>query len=297
MQYVPTPNRGADVSATGFEAGGPLLSGGAYQINSFDSAKNFIFEWPPSSSREAAQRMKSYADGSFGRGLIYFVDPLTWNTNILPPRWADPSMAVGDESATLIPGVVPTGTPSTAPVEANLPVKSAVYDLTQTGPTDPTRLDDSNSVFIPIPEGAYLLLGAFYNVVGSGGIYYSPVQVGGAVGTPSVIPPSNPIPTGPLGIVTAAATLQPGQVGVRIWMGRTNNTAGVITANGIVARLSPIENFSAPNDSTHKPWMGGQGNSGCRFIGKPTYMNNTGVNGGQVSYAATFREVGSWVVS
>lgn len=42
-------------------------------------------------------------------------------------------------------------------------------------------------------------------------------------------------------------------------------------------------------------WIGGQGHSGCRFIGKPTYVNNTGVDGGQVSFAASFREVGLWV--
>ena len=41
-------------------------------------------------------------------------------------------------------------------------------------------------------------------------------------------------------------------------------------------------------------WVGGQGNSGCRFVGSPTYIENTGVNGGQISYAASFKEVGDW---
>ena len=43
------------------------------------------------------------------------------------------------------------------------------------------------------------------------------------------------------------------------------------------------------------PWIGGMGHSGCRFAGKPTYVGNTGVGGGQVSFAATFVGVGSWI--
>lgn len=133
MGWVATPNRGADVSPEGWNEGGSLLNGGAYQLNSFNSAKNYVFEWPESSSREAAQLMKSYADGTYGRGLIYFVDPLCYTTNILPAMWADPSMAVGEETNTLVPGVTPTGIPSTGSDDLNLPVKSAYYNLANVG--------------------------------------------------------------------------------------------------------------------------------------------------------------------
>lgn len=295
MQYVPTPNRGADVSSQGWEAGGGLLSGGGYQLNSYDSAKNFIFEWPSSSSPEAAQRMKSYSDGTYGRGLIYFVDPLTWRTNVLPPRWADPSMAIGDESATLIPGVVPVSTPTTGGEAMDLPVRSAVYDLSQTGPTDRDRLDDSNSVFIPMPEGTKLLLGAVYDVVGSGGVYCTRVTTGGALGLTSLIDPAPPEGDPATGLLTRVMEPAPGRIGVRVWVGRSGSTAGVLTLSALVARIVSVDEADFPRYVTG-PWVGGQGHSGCRFIGKPTYTNETGVNGGQVSYAASFREVGSWTV-
>ena len=43
-----------------------------------------------------------------------------------------------------------------------------------------------------------------------------------------------------------------------------------------------------------EPWVGGMGHSGVRFNGTPTMIHNTGVNGGQVGYSASFIETGSW---
>lgn len=40
------------------------------------------------------------------------------------------------------------------------------------------------------------------------------------------------------------------------------------------------------------PWIGGQGHSGCRFSGTPTYISNSPYGGGRVGFAATFVEVG-----
>lgn len=43
------------------------------------------------------------------------------------------------------------------------------------------------------------------------------------------------------------------------------------------------------------PWIGGQGHSGCRFVGVPTYVSNSPYAGGRIGFAASFTEVGSWV--
>lgn len=303
MGWFPTPNRGADVSPEGWDAGGPLLSGGAYQFNSFGSAKNYSFEWPASSTRQHAQLMKSYSEGSFGRGLIYFLDPLTYLTNILPAMWADPSMGIGDESFSLIPGVKPTGAPSSAPADLMLPTREAVYDTSDStvsfdGSGNPV-LDDSNSVFIPIPEGHSLLLGGVYSSSNSeAGVYFSNVTSTGAI-TGAYRIPTNPgtVTWGP-GTDWRMLTVSTSLVkGVRLWIGSgATSPGGVISVNGLSARLLSYS-ASTLDSSTVGPayWMGGQGHSGCRFSGRPTYLNQTGVNGGQVSFAATFREVGSWV--
>lgn len=65
------------------------------------------------------------------------------------------------------------------------------------------------------------------------------------------------------------------------WVGAENNSASVKLKRHL-------------KHEVYGPWVGGQGHSGCRFDGEPTYIEYTGVNGGQVGYAATFREVGSW---
>lgn len=289
MQWVATPNSGADVSPQGWDAGGSTLQGGAFQLNSFNSAKNYVFEWPSSSSREAAQLMKSYADGTFGRGLIYFVDPLIYDTNILPAMWADPSMAVGEESHLLSPGATISYAPTTGNPDFQMPVRTVTYNFSSAGTMSPAILDDSNSVFLPIPEGFQLVIGVLGSYSGGGAVRCSRVSLGGAVSGTVTIPALSPAGTS---LFSSVITPAPGEVGVRLWMGKAVSGAASVTLSALHARLAPL---GAPTPGPNH-WVGGQGHSGCRFSGKPTYMNHTGVNGGQVSYAATFREVGSWVV-
>ena len=60
----------------------------------------------------------------------------------------------------------------------------------------------------------------------------------------------------------------------------------------MTARLQP--ELKAPDAIAVGPWVGGQGNSGCRFDGDVNMVFHTGLDGGQVEYGAQFREVGSW---
>ncbi|HLS01353.1 MAG TPA: hypothetical protein VK054_05130, partial [Beutenbergiaceae bacterium] len=55
--------------------------------------------------------------------------------------------------------------------------------------------------------------------------------------------------------------------------------------------------YSGPPFSGNTPdegplWLTGTGNSGCKIVGNPTWVANSGVNGGQIGYAATLKEVG-----
>lgn len=289
-EFFPTPNRGADVSPTGWEAGGTLLNGGGYQLNSFGSHKNFIFEWPGSSAREVAQKMKSYADGTYGRGLIYFIDPLTWTTNMLPAQWADPSMALGYEGASLVYGVDPVSVPTSGWESNDLPVNSAYYNL---GSIATGWRGKEEAVFIPIPSGHTLALGSFHSQTGTGRVYYREQATNGALGTIAELTPLANNASQVVNTSVSGANL----AGVWLYVGKSAAGAGSVTLSGMSGRI--IESAKIPSPQydllQEGPWIGGQGHSGCRFIGKPTYVNNTGVDGGQVSFAASFREVGLWV--
>ena len=284
MQWIDTPLSGADGSPEGWSADGTNLNGGGFALHSWGSHKNYVYEWRESSSRKAAQLMKSYRDGSFGRGLLYFVEPTTYDTNLLPARWAAPSMACSDEGATMVYGLEPDAVAVSGGAVNELPVKAAYYDLVN---TDDGYRGDQDTVFIPIPEGYTLHLGAFHAVTGSGKMYATPVLSTGALDTPVVLTE----------VAVAATSVVPdtfsGIKGVRLWLGKSAVGAASVTVTAMIARLYPTA-LTPPTSFTSGPWIGGQGHSGCRFLGPPTYITNRGIDGGQISYAASFKEVGSW---
>ena len=308
MRWMPTPLSGAEMSPEGWESGGTLLNGGGYQQNSFGSHKTYTFEWPSSSSREAAACMKAYADGTYGRGLIYFVDPLIYDQNILPAQWADPSMVLDYEGVSHVYGETPTGVPTTTPKPNHLPVTSAVYDLTYI--TSGFR-GFEDAVFVPIPEGYSLILGAVYAAIGSGGVFASWQDSDGEVQTAQRLTEVSPTEADNL-----LSDVAINGEGVWLWVGKTSSGAASVTLTSMIARLvktSDLDTGSVYGDGFYGeftyggalpyrvaklfkgPWQSGMGHSGCRFIGKPTYIANNGVNGGQVSYSASFREVGLYL--
>lgn len=284
MQFVPTPNRGADTSGSGWAAGGDLLNGGGHQLNSFGSGMQYIFEWPNSSSREAAQLMKSYADGVYGRGLIYFVDPLIYDQNVFPAMWAAPSTGIGEEGASLVYGLTPTALPTSGWIDNLLPVTSAYYDLTATASGWRGKED---AIFIPVPTGYALNLGAFYTATGSAGVFYRTQNTSGGLGVATALTPL----ANNAAVVTNETISGPDLAGVWVYVGKSSSGSSFITLTAMIARLAPV---TSPGHLPG-PWIGGMGHSGCRFIGKPTKLNFSGANGGQVGYAASFREVGSWL--
>ena len=93
--------------------------------------------------------------------------------------------------------------------------------------------------------------------------------------------------------VTISEIVGNGDAGVELWIEKVGVNSATIALKAMTARLQP--EFKAPGLIQLGPWIGGQGNSGVEFDGEPTYVNNTGVNGGQVGYTASFREVGDWL--
>lgn len=304
QRAFPVPVSGANVSPEGWSDAGTLLGGGGYAQHSWDSHKTYQFEWSGASSRLVAQAMHSFRDGAYGKGLLFFHDPLTYDTNVLPKRWADPSMAVREPSATLVYGTKPTGTPTSSWMQNELPLQSASYSIASL----PTSVAAGTSLYIPIPPGHVLALGAFYtSSLSTAGVYVTEIDDNGNNATTSRLTPQS---------TTASSVVSnyvAGRKAVRLWVGRTAGTSGTVTLSGMIARIFtsrssaesvPVTGFGnlpisgyAPAAQARVlagPWIGGQGHSGCRFEGEPTYINNTGVGGGQVGFAASLIEVGTW---
>lgn len=291
-QWIPVPQSGAESSPESWRSSGTLLSGGGFGRHSRGNHKTFRYSWSNASSREAAQRLKDYRDGVFGDGLLYWHSPLNYTTNVLPARWGSPGITLdkGDpglnHSATRHRVTLPN------PGKNRLPVVAAEYRFD--GKTVGYR--EPGSLFIPIPEGYTLRLGWFGSKTGNTGVFFSRVTTLG--NTSNTFTPVDRVESNDQNIVP---TIIPGAgPGVRLWIGTTGG-AGSLVLHGMVGRLFPSERPVATSSRADMyqelqgPWIGGQGHSGCIFDSDPTYVEYTGVNGGQVGYAADFREVGAWV--
>lgn len=284
-RWIPAPNSPAETTPVAWETSDTYLNGGGFVRHSWGSHKEFVYEWPESSSLQAAQIMKSYRDGSYGRGLLHFIDPLIYDKNILPARWADPTMTVGYEGVSLVTGVDPEAVPTSGGAANDLPVWSAYYNL-----NDAPAWKD-NSVFIPIPEGYTLYLGAMYQATGAGGVFVTPINSSGGEESYVVL---DPISNDATNVVDASFGSQfSGGRGVRLWVGKYLDADASVTVSAMTARILPTG--TTPSSTfLSGPWVGGMGHSGCQFMGVPTLVEISGVNGGQVGYAASFAETGDF---
>ena len=318
MRMVRMPIRGMEASPVGWSNGGTYLNGGGYVRRSFDSHKTYDMTWGGSSAPEVAQTIKSYADGTFGRGLIYFQDPTTYTGNVLPARWADPSLALNYEGRGLIYGIEPTATPTPNARQNNLPVLSAVYSgISSTGAS--LAVNESDTVFIPVAPDKTLFLGAVYtSSTPSVGVFYQVVNADGQLtGSPIRLPESAPSDSV---MFSQSGVAGGGDVsGVRLWAGTRPNavlsggslTLTMMQARVVDSRIAGLEGvgfgegpFGAGPfgagitqellDVLQKPWIGGMGHSGCRFASHPTWTTNSGAFGGQVGFTASLVEVGDW---
>lgn len=306
-QFIATPLRGADSTPSGWGVDGSYISGGGYAEHSWGSHKRYTYEWPSSSSVEMAQLMKSYRDGTYGRGLIYFLDPSTYRTNVLPAMWADPSIVTPNSSRTREPierSVIPGATIidrvryRTNPA-LNLPLYSVELSAPNAIKVGGWNFPGKrNSVFIPIPTGHTLLLGAFYEDIDGGTettrLFASEATDAGDVGEAIEVPP---LDYNGNAQVNTEISSRPGLTGVWLWWGSPESTLlpavriTAATARLVETRKLPL---SPTNALIQDPWIGGQGHSGCRFSGEPSYVNNGPFEGGRIGFAASFIEVGWW---
>lgn len=275
MVWIETPQTGADVSSLGMNAEETLLGGGGYARNSWDSHKVFQFSWGDSATLGMVSLLQAYRNGSYGRGFLYFHDPMHYATNLLPKRWADPSMAVNTEAEPLIPDVWPTALPVVA-TSNNYPINAAVYSV----PAGYSSQTNDTELFIPIPDGMSLLLGAVYS--GSGSVY---VRTSGGVADIPALAASD------ARVVNARIAGVPwARIGIR-----NTGATGSLAITGMTARLADgVPDLPLAGTVAMGPWFSGEGHSGCRFVGNPVVINYNGVDGGQVGLSATFKEVGAW---
>ena len=298
--WIEPPLAGADSSPQAWSSDGVTLNGFGYAFNSVNSHKVYNYAWSGASTRQAAQQMRDFANGLYGTGKIYFIDPTIRELNVLPARWANPVMTADYEGPSLTPGLEVQRTIQASGAVNGLPASVATYDFAQYV----TTVTDLNqySVYVPIPEGYAIVVTAFGNSSTGNGATSPGVFVhttsGSSLGTGVRAPLIDDIATKTASVSNAQDVVLTNQngsnPGVRIRIGEMlgQDATGVLTIRGIQARLFPIDEATDMllNGTQYEGFTTGMGHEGCRFVGKPTYITHNRVNGGQIEFATTLKE-------
>lgn len=110
MTWVKCPDSGMGMGGSRYSSEGVFLNGGAFVRNSATGHRAYDMSWNFLRADEK-DAIRSYLDGVYGTGLLYFLDPFAMRRNVLPTAWAAPGVAV-DGGPRLLGGM------SEAPVAA-----------------------------------------------------------------------------------------------------------------------------------------------------------------------------------
>ena len=297
MRWVPHCDFNADFSSVGYSSGTEFLNGGASIRNSDASHMVYNMSWGPSKKRDALRPITDYASGKNGRGLIYFIDPMAADKNILPEHWAFPAQAAADA-----PVLIGPNRPTTARLVQTVsnpldyPIESAKYALTGTART----------LYLPIPPGHVLWFGAHGTADGWGGVQVRPHIAGTGYAAPvypRLLSVTDPVrmnasyssvdyqgieislaagtggPLAPSGDLYPSEILTPG----------IEQPATSVILSGMMAQVLPAGVTPETGD-----FISGQGHSGCEFRGKPQRTAYSAALD-KVGMTAVLVETGSWL--
>lgn len=96
--WIDAPQSGMKASSAGYVNSQVALNGRAFVKRSKASHREFSASWVGSlnSASNNLQVIKDFADGVYGDGPFFWLDPYATETNLMPPHWAAPGLAVGD---------------------------------------------------------------------------------------------------------------------------------------------------------------------------------------------------------
>jgi len=252
MQWVPAPAVNMGAGKSGYAGRADFLNGGVDIRRSKGAAKTYNMAWNLQ-HREDIQPVLDYADGMYGDGPIYFLDPFGADRNALPAAWAAPyinaydgPVVVGDTR----PSVLNTGSSF-----MGFPIESAIYTLGQ-GTV-------SQSVYIPIPDTYVGYLIAFGQQVSGApavNITLHTTPEGGQ-SNDLILANKNEVNT-----TSNSLVVIPGSTvrGVSIRLKGPNTGTGVLQLDGMMLQVLPAGAVRSVDR-----FISGQGASGLSFVNQP----------------------------
>lgn len=279
--WIPAPISGLAASTNGFVVQNQLLSGRGIVKRSAGSHRAFEASWVGSMNAEAIEdslhTIKDFADGIYGQGPFYWLDPYATDTNLLPPHWAAPML-----SEQGWPNIGTNASISYVATDANTrnyPTKTIVYNFGTTA-----AFEGDKKITVIIPEGYKLHFG-WHGAVNSGSATMAIRAYDRDTNA------TTDINAGVLAVTSAIRTNT--QVSgntyskAEIFLKKPSGATSEIEIAGMIAQVIP-ETDTVPQGN----FISGRGTSALEFNTFPSFeYYSAAINSGQVGLSASFVEV------
>lgn len=278
--WIPAPQSGLSAGTSSFISQAQLLSGRQSVRRSKASSRSFGTSWvgPMNAANieDSIYTVKDFADGLYGEGPFYWLDPYAIDTNLLPPHWAAPMLSGDDWPAiTSIATVTKTTTPAN---NYNYPYQSLSLSF------GATIIEPTEKFRVIIPEGHKMHFG-WHGVQSSGEATVIVRAYDRDTGA------ATDIETSPIAVTSQTRT----NTQVRgndyshadIFFKNTAASTSVIQVSGMIMQVLP------DTDSVDQGgFISGRGTTALQFVQMPEMeYYSAKVNGGQIGLTATFMEV------
>lgn len=294
-QWIKAPDAGGgSFDPVGWSTKSGYTNGGAGFDGSLGAHMEYDFAWE-TMSRAEARKITDIKQGLRGPGLVYLIEPMSADQNVLPQSWAFPAQACYD-AVPLIGDARPSKT-ITAENNWDYPAESAEYRLT-TGA--------GRKLYIPIPpdhaawvgvHGAVpnesLLIPSEFTLPGVDALVGVSSGTGGLCVTPFIGSTSTGEDIYPAMLSVDDRTRMNTSFSGNVFRGielslKGNGAASSILLSGMMVQILPIGQTPAEGG-----FISGQGNSGCKIeSATPTPIS---LVYDKVSLVARFTEIGDWL--
>jgi hypothetical protein len=246
MQEVATPRVLSDYSRIGWEASTQYENGRRGIAASVNAHGEFFLDWG-FLSREGVRQITDYASGVYGTGLLYWIDPVAADQNVLPQAWATPSLA-GYDAIPLAGDDRPVLSANTDQSQG-YPVEKATYTLEADTVLRP--------VYVPIPPGHVAWVGVHGDAGAQDRVKVTPFT-GATAGT--VVHPT-------ILSVSTTTRVNTEVEGTGLELSLDTTTPGDCPIVGMIVQILPDGQTPATGR-----FISGQGHAGCRFEGRPNVV-------------------------
>lgn len=254
MMWVRAPDANYDGSRAGWDGGATtFLNGGAIVQRSTSAHRTYNYAWNMM-TRDEIRAITDYAEGVWGSGAIFLLDPFAMDKNVLPQHWATPRTVLQDAP-------VLSGSPRREAVEyptdyinsLGYPTRGIMYRVSANWPLAAAR----PKLYIPIPSGYTLWFGAHGAVAATSPLTVTPT--GSAAVVMPVLDNTN---------ATRFSHSWNGAQYTGVEISFSGNSGNAIVT-GMMAQILPTGVTPATGG-----FISGQGHSGLRFVSQPSLTQN-----------------------